>query len=183
MACYALEGCNELNPYTVFKVHSVTQCENHHRAVPPSRLLAVAQRVVPLQAYSIEMRKTSGKYSRENPKGDGGRLSGFDIIPFDREHGYDVVDKLREIGERHHASPAQIALAWLLSKPYITSILMGASKISQLDDNLGAVNLELSADELAELNKLTEPKAVYPNWFNANIYDKQVRDALGIRSE
>ncbi len=120
----------------------------------------------------------TGKYTRENPRGDGGRLTGFDIIPFDREHGYDVVEKLREIGRQHNASPAQVALAWLLSRPSVTSVLVGASKMSQLQDNLGAASLELSADEIATLDVLTEPRAVYPNWFNASIYDAQVRDAL-----
>jgi aryl-alcohol dehydrogenase-like predicted oxidoreductase len=120
----------------------------------------------------------SGKYTRENPGGNGGRLTGFDLIPFDRERGYDVVEQLRAIGTRHHASPAQVALAWLLSRPFITSILVGASKISQLEDNLGATSLSLSADELAELDQLTQPQAIYPNWFNATIYDAPVRDAL-----
>jgi aryl-alcohol dehydrogenase-like predicted oxidoreductase len=120
----------------------------------------------------------TGKYTRENPKGDGGRLTGFDIIPFDREHGYDVVAKLQEIAAQHNASPAQVALAWLLSRPYVTSILIGASKMSQLHDNLGATSLALSADEIAILDKLTEPRAIYPNWFNATIYDAQVLDAL-----
>jgi aryl-alcohol dehydrogenase-like predicted oxidoreductase len=120
----------------------------------------------------------SGKYTRENPGGNGGRLTGFDILPFDHEHGYDVVEKLREIGRQHQAPPAQVALAWLLSRPYVTSILVGASKMSQLHDNLGAASLELSADEVAMLDQLTEPQAIYPNWFNASIYDAQVRDAL-----
>ena len=120
----------------------------------------------------------TGKYTRENPQGDGGRLTGFDIIPFDREHGYAVVEKLQEIGKQHHASPAQIALAWLLSRSSVTSVLVGASKISQLQENLGAASLELSTDEIALLDKLTEPVALYPNWFNASIYDAQVREAL-----
>ncbi|GCE08831.1 aldo/keto reductase [Dictyobacter aurantiacus] len=120
----------------------------------------------------------SGKYTRENPGGGGGRLTGFDIIPFDREHGYDVVEKLRQIGERHNASPAQIALSWLLSRRAITSVLVGASKISQLNENLGAAELHLGTDELAELDKLTEPTAIYPNWFNSAIYDAPVRAAL-----
>ncbi len=120
----------------------------------------------------------SGKYTRENPGGNGGRLTGFDILPFDREHGYDVVEKLREIGRQHQASPAQVALAWLLSRPHVSSILVGASKMSQLHDNLGATSLKLSTDEITSLDKLTEPRAIYPNWFNATIYDAQVRDAL-----
>jgi aryl-alcohol dehydrogenase-like predicted oxidoreductase len=120
----------------------------------------------------------TGKYTHENPKGDGGRLTGFDIIPFDREYGYDVVEKLREIAMQYQASPAQVALAWLLSRPYITSVLLGASKMSQLNDNLGANTLNLSNGEIATLDKLTEPRPIYPNWFNASIYDAQARDAL-----
>jgi aryl-alcohol dehydrogenase-like predicted oxidoreductase len=124
----------------------------------------------------------TGKYTRENPMGDGGRLTGFDIIPFDREHGYEVVQKLGEIARQHQVPRAQVALAWLLSRPYITSVLLGASKMSQLHDNLGATSLALSADEIATLDKLTEPRAIYPNWFNSSIYDAQVRDALAKRN-
>lgn len=120
----------------------------------------------------------TGKYTRENPGGDGGRLAGFDIIQFDRERGYDVVEKLQEIGKQYNASPAQVALAWLLSRASVTSVLIGASKLSQLQNNLGAASLELRADEIATLDALTEPVALYPNWFNASIYDTQVRDAL-----
>jgi aryl-alcohol dehydrogenase-like predicted oxidoreductase len=120
----------------------------------------------------------TGKYTRENPHGDGGRLTGFDILPFDRERGYDVVEKLREIGRSRQASPAQVALAWLLSRPSITSVLIGASNMSQLHDNLGALSLDLSLDERAALDKLTEPRAIYPTWFNASMYDAQARDAL-----
>ena len=120
----------------------------------------------------------TGKYTREKPGSDGGRLTGFDIIPFDRERGYDLVEKLREISEQHHASPAQVALAWLLSRSYVTSILVGASKMSQLQDNLSAASLELSADERAMLDTLTKPIALYPNWFSATVDDTQVRDAL-----
>lgn len=121
----------------------------------------------------------SGKYTREHPDGGGGRLTGFDILPFDRERGYDVVEKLRKIGHSHQASPAQVALAWLLSRSSVTSVLVGASKIQQLEDNLGALSLTLSVDELAALDALTQPTAIYPNWFNATIYDAQVREALG----
>jgi hypothetical protein len=67
----------------------------------------------------------------------------------------------------------------LLSRPFITSLLVGASKISQLDDNLGAAAFDLATSELADLDRLTEPRAIYPNWFNTAIYDAPVRDALG----
>jgi aryl-alcohol dehydrogenase-like predicted oxidoreductase len=120
----------------------------------------------------------SGKYTREKPQGDGGRLTGFDMLPHDREKSYDVVDRLRAIGAAHGASVAQIALAWLLSKPYVSSVLLGANRMSQLEDNLAAADLQLTSDEVAELDRMTAPAAVYPNWFAARVVDVPVRDAL-----
>jgi aryl-alcohol dehydrogenase-like predicted oxidoreductase len=121
----------------------------------------------------------TGKYTRENPQGDGGRLTGFDMLPYDRNKGHDVVDQMRVIAEAHKASPAQVALAWLLSKPAVTSILVGANKLSQLDDNLAAMDLVLTAEELAKLNELTAPTALYPNWFTERVQDQAVKAALG----
>lgn len=59
----------------------------------------------------------SGKYTRESLSDAENRLSGFDVLPFDKAFGFTVVDRLREIGGNHGASPAQVALAWLLGKP------------------------------------------------------------------
>jgi aryl-alcohol dehydrogenase-like predicted oxidoreductase len=120
----------------------------------------------------------TGKYTRENPKGDGGRLTGFDMLPYDREKGHQVVDRLRAIAKAHQATPAQVALAWLLSKRAVTSILIGANKMAQLEDNLGAVDVHLSAAELSELNEMTAPAPLYPNWFSTRVADVPVRDAL-----
>jgi len=121
----------------------------------------------------------SGKYTRQDPTGGGGRLTGFDFLPFDRERGYDLVERLRAIAEGHEATPAQVALAWLLTRPAVASVLVGASRPEQLDDNLRAADLTLSADELSELDRLTAPTPVYPGWFNAKVFDTQARDALG----
>jgi aryl-alcohol dehydrogenase-like predicted oxidoreductase len=120
----------------------------------------------------------TGKYTRENPAGDGGRLTGFDMLPYDREKGHTVVDRLKTIGRAHEASPAQVALAWLLSQPHVTSILLGANKISQLDENLGASRIQLTAAEVGELDEMTAPGAIYPNWFTARTADVPVKDAL-----
>jgi aryl-alcohol dehydrogenase-like predicted oxidoreductase len=120
----------------------------------------------------------SGKYTRQNPGGDGGRLTGFDFLPFDRERGYDLVERMREIGAGHDASPAQVALAWLLAKPHVASVLVGASQPRQLDDNLRAASVVLAPDELAALDEMTAPTPLYPNWFNERIVDAPVRDAL-----
>lgn len=120
----------------------------------------------------------SGKYTRENPQGDGGRLTGFDILPVDRERGYTLLDSMRQMAAAHSATPAQVAIAWLLTRPAVTSVLVGATKLSQLEDNLLAANLMLTQDELKTLDELTRPTAIYPNWFNERIFDAEAKSAL-----
>jgi aryl-alcohol dehydrogenase-like predicted oxidoreductase len=120
----------------------------------------------------------TGKYTRENRQADGGRLTGFDVLPVDREKGFDLIDAMRPIADAHHTSIASIALAWLITKPAVASILVGASKMSQLESNLEATNIRMSNDEIALLDSLTEPRTIYPNWFNRNINDEPVRRAL-----
>ena len=120
----------------------------------------------------------TGRYTRQDPGGAKGRLSQGDFLPIDRSRAWDVIDRLRPIAERHRASVAQVALAWLLAKPFVSTILLGASKITQLDDNLGAVEVELSSAEVAELDKLTEPPLLYPNWFHTRTADQVSAQAL-----
>jgi aryl-alcohol dehydrogenase-like predicted oxidoreductase len=105
----------------------------------------------------------TGKYTRENPTGDNGRLASFDVVPVDREMGYAVVEKLQAIAAAHgEATPAQVALAWLLTKPFVTSIILGASKPEQFSDNVKACNLHLSPEEVETLDALTTPSPLYP---------------------
>lgn len=120
----------------------------------------------------------SGKYTRENPTPEGARLNKFKLPPIDVEKGYDVVDLLKQIGQSHSASPAQVALAWMLTKPFISSIIVGANKMSHLEDNLGAVELNLSVQEVEQLNELTAPPPLYPGWMQAMGWDAKVKQAL-----
>src|SRR5262245_21684533 len=121
----------------------------------------------------------TGKYSRENPKGDGGRLNSFDVLPYDREKGHQVVERLKTIAADHRATPAQVAIAWVLSKPFVSSVLLGANKMAQLEDNLGAASIELRPEEVASLDEFTTPTPTYPNYFNARVVDEPLRKALG----
>jgi aryl-alcohol dehydrogenase-like predicted oxidoreductase len=144
----------------------------------------------------------SGKYTKENLSDKDNRMSGFDIMPFDKEVGFRLVDRLREIAARHvvdggegvaaaqgtrggnaaggggKASVAQVAIAWLLAKKVVSSVIVGASKLSQLEDNLAAASVRLSADEIAALDEMTKPAAVYPNWFSELVVDGPVKEAL-----
>jgi aryl-alcohol dehydrogenase-like predicted oxidoreductase len=120
----------------------------------------------------------TGKYTRENPKGDGGRLNAFDMLPYDKEKGYQVVDRLKAIGKEHDATPAQVALAWVLSKPFVSSVLVGANKLAQLEDNLGAADLQVRKEDLAGLDEMTRPVPVYPNFFNERVVDEPLQKAF-----
>jgi aryl-alcohol dehydrogenase-like predicted oxidoreductase len=120
----------------------------------------------------------SGKYSRDNLTDPNNRISGFDFIPLNKEWGFKVVDKLRDIAETHDATPAQVALSWLLTQSHVSTVLLGASNIRQLEDNLKAVELTLSTEELTVLDKLTRPATVYPNWFTEALLDPQVMEAI-----
>lgn len=109
----------------------------------------------------------SGKYSRENQSPEGARRSGFDFPIVDKERAWNVIDALSPIAEAHGCSPARVALAWLLSKPVVTSVLIGAKRLDQLADNIAAVELTLTVEELRKLDEVSELPPEYPGWMVA----------------
>ncbi|MFC3118750.1 aldo/keto reductase [Jhaorihella thermophila] len=102
----------------------------------------------------------SGKYTRDGEA--AGRRVSFDFPPVDKKRGYDVLDTLREIAAAKGASVPQIALAWLLHKPGVTSVIVGARKEEQLIDNLGAAAISLSDEEMARLDAVSALAPEYP---------------------
>lgn len=120
----------------------------------------------------------SGKYTRETPVPEDARRKNFQFPPVDVEKGYEVVDLLKEIGQNHGASPAQVAIAWILTKPFISSVIIGANKMTHLEDNLGAAELKLSCYEVEKLDTLTAPQPLYPGWMQAMGWDAKVKAAL-----
>ena len=121
----------------------------------------------------------SGKYTRETLADPDNRFSGFDMLPFDKDHGFRVVEQMRAIAADHQASVAQVALAWLLAKQHVNSVLIGASKIHQLKDNLKAAELILDDTSVAQLDAATPLPPVYPNWQHAWQRDQAAHHALG----
>jgi aryl-alcohol dehydrogenase-like predicted oxidoreductase len=121
----------------------------------------------------------TGKITPENLKDGDHRLASFDFLPYDKEKGFALVDQLQEIAAQRDCSAAQVAIAWLLAKPEATSVTIGASKMTHLEDNLAAIDVELSADELAALDAAMPPPRVYPNWFTEATTDQAHKEALG----
>ncbi len=108
----------------------------------------------------------SGKYRRNEPPPSGSRHAGeWDEPPvYDEDKLYDTVDVLVEVAETHGASPARVALAWLLARPGVTTVIVGARTDEQLSDNLAAAELELSAQEIRRLEEVSRPPLLYPYW-------------------
>jgi aryl-alcohol dehydrogenase-like predicted oxidoreductase len=106
----------------------------------------------------------SGKYGRDRQGEQGSRRIAFDFPPVNPERGWACVDAMRTIAERHGVSVAQVALAWLLHQPHVTSVIVGAKRLDQLDDNIGATTVKLTAEELVALDEVSRLPAEYPGW-------------------
>jgi aryl-alcohol dehydrogenase-like predicted oxidoreductase len=106
----------------------------------------------------------SGKYSRDNKGEQGSRRTTFDFPPVDRERAFTCIDAMRHIADKRGVSVAQIALAWLLHQDAVTSVIVGAKRLEQLDDNIAATTVELSPEELDVLDQASALPQEYPGW-------------------
>lgn len=107
----------------------------------------------------------TGKYDRDNPPPKGSRFAeAGQFVPFDVEKGFKIVDTLKQVGERHGVSPARVALAWTLSRDNISSVLIAARKLEHLEDNIKAVDLELTEEDISQLDEVSDPGVPYPRW-------------------
>ena len=112
----------------------------------------------------------SGKYRRDQEGPEGSRhLGDWDEPPVhDTEALYDLVEVLVEVGEAHGVSAAQVTLAWLLTRPAVTSLIIGARTEEQLADNLAAAELSLTAEEVERIDVASRPHLPYPLWHQAD---------------
>lgn len=106
----------------------------------------------------------SGKYGRDGKGPAGSRRNEFDFPVVDKERAFACVDVMHPIAARHGVSVAQVALAWLLAQPSVSSVIIGAKTVEQLRDNIGATQLCLAPEELAELDRVSRLPAEYPGW-------------------
>lgn len=106
----------------------------------------------------------SGKYSRDGAGPEGARRATFDFPPVNKDRAFDCIDVMREIADARSVTVARVALAWVLQRPFVMSVIVGAKTVEQLDDNLAATTLQLDADELARLNQVSALPPEYPGW-------------------
>jgi aryl-alcohol dehydrogenase-like predicted oxidoreductase len=108
----------------------------------------------------------SGKFSRTNQKPADSRRTEFDFPLVDKERTWKILDVMAPIAKAHGCSPARVSLAWLLAKPVVTSVIIGAKRNDQLQDNLAAIELALTQDELKRLDEVSALPPEYPGWMS-----------------
>ena len=108
----------------------------------------------------------SGKFTRSGGD-DAARRAKFDFPPVNKEKGFAILDVLIPIAAAHGVTVPQIALAWILANDAVTSVIIGARKIAQLDDNLKSIDVTLSAEELTSIDEISKLAPEYPAWMDA----------------
>jgi aryl-alcohol dehydrogenase-like predicted oxidoreductase len=171
-------GCSNWQAWKIAKALGISQFKNLARFDTLQAYYSIAGRdlereLIPL----LQTEKTgllvwsplaggllSGKFSRENQKPEGSRRSEFDFPIVDKERVWRILDAMAPIAKAHGCSPARISLAWLLAKPVVTSVIIGAKRLDQLQDNVAAVDLHLTAGEIKQLDEVSALPPEYPGW-------------------
>ena len=172
-------GCSNYSAWHLMKALSIADVRHQQRFVSQQIHYTLHSReaeyeLVPLgldQGVSILVWSPlaggllSGKYTRTSRPESGRHVTGFKEPPVpDWERLYDIVDVVNAVAADHGVSGARVALAWLLQRPGIASVIIGGRRIEQFEDNLEAVTLQLSAEDVARLDAVSQPPLIYPYW-------------------
>ena len=171
-------GCSNLAAWQIMKALGISERCNWNRFETLQAYYTIAGRdvereIVPmlvdqqmgLMVWSpLAGGLLSGKFGRSVAGPEGARRSSFDFPPVDKERAFRIIDVMRPIAEQKHISVAQVALAWLLAKPYVTSVIIGAKNADQLDDNLASSDVVLDEQDLKQLEGVSALVPEYPAW-------------------
>ena len=171
-------GCSNLAAWQIMKALGISARNDYARFETVQSYYTIAGRdlereIVPLvldQGLGVMVWSPlaggllSGKFTRHSAGPNDARRVAFDFPPVNRERAYDIIDAMAPIAKAHQASVARVALAWLLQRPGVMSVIIGAKTIDQLDDNLAAVKLTLTPEEIAALDAVSALPKEYPGW-------------------
>ena len=171
-------GCSNWHAWKIAKALGISECKNLVRFDTLQAYYSIAGRDLERElGPMLEAEKMgllvwsplaggllSGKFSRSNQKPADSRRTNFDFPVVDKERTWKILDAMASIARAHDCSSARVSLAWLLTKPVVTSVILGAKRHDQLQDNLAAVDLALSPDELRRLDEISALPPEYPGW-------------------
>src|SRR5271165_5407979 len=163
-------------PFVSEQIHYTLQAREAEYELLP---IAVDQKLGVLVWSPLAGGLLSGKHRRNKAAPEGTRqFAGWTEPPVRDENAlWDIVDELVAIGEAHGVSAAQIALAWLLGRPAVTSLVIGGRNEAQFRDNLACVDVKLTEEERARLDKVSQPPLIYPYWHQSNTASERLNDA------
>ena len=171
-------GCSNWYAWQIMKANGISEAKNLAKLDTLQAYYSIAGRdlereIVPL----LNDQKTgllvwsplaggllSGKFTRENQKPEDSRRSNFDFPIVDKERTWNILDVLVPIAKAHNVSPATVALAYVLAKPFVTSVIVGAKRLDQLNENLAAVDVKLTPEDMTALDKVSALPPEYPGW-------------------
>jgi aryl-alcohol dehydrogenase-like predicted oxidoreductase len=176
-------GCSNYSGWHLMKALAISDRRNYVRYVSQQIYYSLQARDAEYELVPITLDQglgilvwsplagglLSGKYRRGQTAPDGSRhLNNWGEPPIhDEDQLYNIIDALVEIAGNHKVSAAQIALAYMLGRPGVTSLIIGARSEEQLKDNLGAADVKLTAEERTRLDKASQPRLLYPYWHQA----------------
>jgi aryl-alcohol dehydrogenase-like predicted oxidoreductase len=173
-------GCSNLPAWHLMKALAVSRAEHLERFRCTQSFYSLAGRdlerdTIPLIADQglgllvwspLAGGFLSGKFTRTGGD-EAARRAKFDFPPIDKEKGFAILDVLTRIAQAHGVTVPQIALAWILANPAVTSVIIGARKTAQLDDNLKSVDVTLTADDMTSLDEVSRQPPAYPDWMDS----------------
>jgi aryl-alcohol dehydrogenase-like predicted oxidoreductase len=174
-------GCSNLAAWQIMKALGISAVEHIERFVSLQAYYSLVGRDLERELVPMMLDQKvgllvwsplaggflSGKFTRAGAADDGARRTKFSFPPVNLEKSYDIIDALQAIATRRNSTVAQIALAWLLHQPVVTSVIIGAKNANQLKDNLGSVDVQLDAEDLQQLDKVSRLAPEYPGWMFA----------------
>ncbi|PHN04774.1 aldo/keto reductase [Flavilitoribacter nigricans] len=182
-------GCSNLAAWHIMKALAYSEHRNLAKFVSLQAYYTIAGRdlereVIPLlkdQKVGLMVWSPlaggllSGKFKRDGEGPEGARRVNFDFPPVNKERAFDILDVMRPMAEAKGISVARLALGWLLQQEAVTTVIIGAKKMEQLEDNLQAVDVTFTEEELQQLDEVSRLPEEYPGWM---LY-RQGRDRRG----
>jgi aryl-alcohol dehydrogenase-like predicted oxidoreductase len=171
MKALAVSSRHNYQPFVGQQIHYTLQArEAEYELVP----LGLDQGVGILVWSPLAGGWLTGKFTRDRKPDSGRHVQGFKEPPiYDWDKLWDIVDVIVAVAGEHGVSGAQIALAWLLQRPGVTSVIAGGRTFAQFEDNLKAVDVRLTADQVKRLDDVSRPPLIYPYWHqNWSVYDR-----------
>ncbi|MEO0331478.1 MAG: aldo/keto reductase, partial [Bacteroidota bacterium] len=181
-------GCSNLAAWQIMKAQGYAEFRNLTKFVSLQAYYTIAGRDLERELVPMMLDQKiglmvwsplaggllSGKYKRGEDGPEGSRRVDFDFPPVNKERAFDILDVMHPMAEEKGISVARLALAWLLHQEAVTTVIIGAKKTEQLEDNLKAVDVKLSEDDLHKLDEVSQLAPEYPGW----MFERQGRDRV-----